>query len=59
MKRVLKKLPEDRFRRIHRSYIIPIQQIQTIVHRKVKLLSGKELPISDTYSSFIDDLKKS
>lgn len=59
MKKVLEKLPEDRFRRIHRSYIIPIQQIQAIVHRKVKLLSGRELPISDTYSSFIDDLKKS
>ncbi|WP_247235005.1 LytTR family DNA-binding domain-containing protein [Telluribacter sp. SYSU D00476] len=59
MKKVLEKLPEDRFRRIHRSYIIPIQQIQAIVHRKVKLLSGKELPISDTYSGFINDLKKS
>ncbi|GAB3181963.1 LytR/AlgR family response regulator transcription factor [Telluribacter humicola] len=59
MKKVLEKLPEDRYRKIHRSYIIPVNKIQAIANRKVKLLSGRELPISDTYSSFINDLKKS
>ncbi|HPG10258.1 MAG TPA: LytTR family DNA-binding domain-containing protein [Chitinophagaceae bacterium] len=58
MKKVLEKLPEDNFRRIHRSYIVAIDKVKSILNRKVKLASGVELPISDTYLDFIDDWKK-
>ena len=51
LKKVLEKLPEDKFQRIHRSYIIPVNKIISIQNRKVKL-PGIELPISDSYIDF-------
>lgn len=51
LKKVLEKLPEDRFQRIHRSYIVPVNKICSIQNRKAKLASV-ELPISDSYADF-------
>jgi two-component system LytT family response regulator len=51
LKKVLEKLPEDKFQRIHRSYIIPVKKIISIQGRKVKL-ADIELPISDSYADF-------
>lgn len=53
LKKVLEKLPADRFRRIHRSYIVAVRRICTIAQRKVCLFSGTSLPVSDTYADFI------
>jgi len=58
LKKVLEKLPEQHFKRIHRSYIVPLKLIKTIHHRKVQLSCGKELPISDTYIQVILDWLK-
>lgn len=58
LKGVLDKLPENKFRRIHRSYIVAVGKVQSILNRKAKLLSGAELPISDSYTSFIEEWKK-
>jgi two-component system, LytTR family, response regulator len=55
LKKVLEKLPGQQFKRIHRSYIVPVGQVVAIHHRKVQLSSGKELPISDSYTSFIQE----
>lgn len=51
LKRVLEKLPEDRFQRIHRSYIVPVNKIISIQNRKIKLPTV-ELPVSDSYADF-------
>ncbi len=51
LKKVLEKLPEDKFQRIHRSYIVPVSKIISIQNRKVKL-PAIELPISDSYANF-------
>jgi two-component system LytT family response regulator len=51
LKKVLEKLPEDKFQRIHRSYIVPVKKILSIQNRKVKL-ADIELPISDSYADF-------
>ncbi|MFA6086143.1 LytR/AlgR family response regulator transcription factor [Mucilaginibacter sp.] len=51
MKKVLEKLPEEKFQRIHRSYIVPVNKINSIQNRKVKL-DSIELPISDSYVDF-------
>ena len=58
LKKVLEKLPADKFRRIHRSYIVAIEKVNSILNRKVQLSSSTELPISDSYSSFIREWKK-
>ncbi|MCO5937244.1 LytTR family DNA-binding domain-containing protein [Mucilaginibacter sp. RB4R14] len=51
LKKVLEKLPEDKFQRIHRSYIVPVSKIISIQNRKLKL-PAIELPISDSYANF-------
>jgi len=58
LKGVLEKLPHGKFRRIHRSYIVAIDKVSSIQNRKAKLISSVELPISDSYSGFIDEWKK-
>jgi DNA-binding LytR/AlgR family response regulator len=58
MKKVIEKLSPEKFRRIHRSYIVSVNSVKSILNRKAKLISGAELPISDSYSSFITEWKK-
>jgi len=58
LKSVLEKLPADKFKRIHRSYIVPIGKVQSILNRKARLASGAELPISNNYLDFIDHWMK-
>ncbi len=58
LKAVLEKLPKDQFIRIHRSYIIALQQITFIQFRKLGMLNGIELPLGDTYRHEILGLKK-
>ncbi|MBD0293832.1 MAG: response regulator transcription factor [Flavisolibacter sp.] len=52
LKAILEKLPPDQFQRIHRSYVIPLAKVKSIVNRKVRLTTA-ELPISDSYAGFI------
>lgn len=54
MKAILEKLPSDRFRRIHRSYIVPLAKIKSVTNRKVRL-SNIELPIGDSYFGILQD----
>ena len=58
MKKVLEKLPADKFQRIHRSYIVSVAKVKSIQNRKVQLSGGVELPISDSYVNFINSWKK-
>ena len=58
LKKVLEKLPPEKFKRIHRSYIVAVEKVNSILNRKVQLSSSTELPVSDSYSSFIKDWKK-
>lgn len=58
LKSVLEKLPAAQFKRIHRSYIVCVDKIRSVVNRKVKLSSGVELPVSETYSDVIKTWKQ-
>lgn len=57
LKKALEKLPEAKFRRIHRSFVVPVAKVKSIANRKVTLASGKELPVSESYLQFIQDWK--
>ena len=57
IKAILEKLPPGQFQRIHRSYIIPLAKIKSILNRKVRL-GSVELPISDSYVDVINRWKK-
>lgn len=52
MKSVLDRLPPSQFARIHRSYIVPLSRIKSLVNRKVNL-GTVELPVSSSYLDFI------
>ncbi len=57
LKTVLEKLPANNFTRIHRSYIVNINKVQSVLNRKLTLSSSTELPISDSYVNFINNWK--
>ncbi|HEY8955401.1 LytTR family DNA-binding domain-containing protein [Chitinophaga sp.] len=57
LKKMQEKLPASRFRRIHRSYIVAVDKVKSVVNRKVRLSSSTELPVSDSYSDFIREWK--
>ena len=56
LKAVLEKLPPTQFKRIHRSYVVPLSKVRSIINRKVRLTSV-ELPVSDSYAGFIHEWK--
>ena len=49
------RLPQEKFARIHRSYIIPLDKIKYIGNKKIKL-NAAELPVSDSYLATIKEL---
>jgi DNA-binding LytR/AlgR family response regulator len=48
LKSIEDKLPDDRFVRVHRSYIVNISRIESIEDNEI-IIKGKEIPISRTY----------
>lgn len=58
LKKVLEKLPAGRFKRIHRSYVVAVDKVKSVLNKKAYLQSSKELPISDSYVSFVEEWKK-
>jgi DNA-binding LytR/AlgR family response regulator len=49
MKGILSKLPEKEFIRIHKSFIVPFDKIQSVRNKAVQLKGGKELPIGASF----------
>ena|ERR1700733_10585983 len=48
MKAMLEKLPDNNFVRVHRSYIIPFNRIETY-RNKIITIAGKEIPAGSSY----------
>jgi DNA-binding LytR/AlgR family response regulator len=57
LKGLLEKLPSKEFIRIHRSYIVPINKIESFGKTKVKV-AGKEIPIGSSYTEVYQQLLK-
>ena len=55
LKAILEKLPAEKFIRIHRSYIIPVNGVVAVLNRKVQLPSAT-LPVSDSYLESLNKL---
>ncbi len=49
LKKIAAKLPPKKFIRIHRSYIIATDHLTSLSGRKIKLSTGFELPVSESY----------
>jgi DNA-binding LytR/AlgR family response regulator len=59
MKSLEERLPESKFRRIHRSYIVNIRKMSAIVGNMVELMEGgklKQLPVGKNYKDELLDL---
>jgi len=52
MKSILEKLPQTKFIRVHRSYIIPLNKVKTI-QNKVIQIDDFLVPIGETYKDEI------
>lgn len=52
MKAILQKLPPSEFRRVHRSFIVPLKRIKS-VHRDSLRIEGFTVPIGNTYKAGI------
>lgn len=50
MKNILDKLPADKFIRVHRSFIIPIDKIKSIQNKQVEI-EDISIPIGETYKN--------
>lgn len=58
LKGILEQLPTDSFSRVHRSYIVANAQVKSVLKKNLLLVSGLELPISNSYQQFVDDWQK-
>ncbi|MET0392421.1 MAG: LytTR family DNA-binding domain-containing protein [Chitinophagaceae bacterium] len=57
LKGVLEKLPPGKFQRVHRSYIVATGHIRSVLNRRITLISGVEIPVSDSYAGFLKEWK--
>lgn len=51
---LLQQLPEDKFKRIHRSYAINIHKIDSLASNKVNLQGKIELPVGKSYKTIVN-----
>ncbi|MDB5223010.1 MAG: response regulator transcription factor [Chitinophagaceae bacterium] len=58
MKAIYEKLPQQKFIRVHRSFIVSIDKIESTRARKVSL-PGIEIPIGDTYVEAVKKIMNS
>ena len=58
MKKFIQMLPEDKFIRIHRSYTVPLDKIDS-VRSKTIIIEDFKLPIGATYQKQFFDIYRS
>ena len=49
MKEILKKLPQSKFVRVHRSFIVPLNRIESVRNKRIKI-DDKIIPVGDSYA---------
>ena len=54
-KRMEEILPQGKFMRIHRSYLIPLDKIESVVRNQVTI-AGHTIPIGDTYKDEFNEI---
>lgn len=54
LKAIEASLPASRFMRVHRSYIVNMEQIAAVERNQI-IISGKEIPVSESYRDAVQD----
>jgi two-component system LytT family response regulator len=57
MKSILEKLPQGKFSRVHRSFVVPHAKIDSIRNRKI-YIGTTQIPVGDTYLDALNKLLK-
>ena len=57
LKRVLQKLPQEKFQRVHRSYIVSVNKIKGVNNKRI-ILAAAQVPVSDSYLDVVRKLKE-
>jgi DNA-binding LytR/AlgR family response regulator len=57
LKRVLQKLPQEKFQRVHRSYIVSVNKIKGVNNKRI-ILAAAQVPVSDSYLDAVRKLKE-
>jgi len=58
LKSLIEKLPQTKFKRVHRSFIIPLQNIRSIRNKKIMLADNTEIPIGASYADELTEWMK-
>jgi DNA-binding LytR/AlgR family response regulator len=56
LKSLLQELPGNRFKQVHRSYIIHVDQIESIDFHEVSFKGNKMVPVGKTYKTAIEQI---
>jgi DNA-binding LytR/AlgR family response regulator len=54
MKSMEDQLPADRFMRVHRSFIVALDKIDSVTRDGDILIAGRLIPVTDTYRPAFD-----
>jgi DNA-binding LytR/AlgR family response regulator len=49
MKEIYRRLPSSRFVRVHRSFIVPLNRIESVRNKRIKV-GDKQIPIGESYA---------
>lgn len=52
LKNIIVKLPEEKFIRVHKSFIVAVNKIDSIEHGRIKI-KDVEIPVGDTYREMV------
>lgn len=58
MKRILEQLPDDRFARVHKSYIVNLNRITASSRTQITLENGAVVPIGESYRVAVSERLK-
>ena len=58
MKRILEQLPDDRFARVHKSYIVNLSRITASSRTQITLENGAVVPIGESYRVAVSERLK-
>ena len=56
LKSLLHELPGNRFKQIHRSYIVHVDQIENINFHEIHFNGKKAVPVGKTYKAVIEQI---
>ena len=48
MQELLDRLPEDKFARVHKSFVVPLNKID-LIEKHTVIIRGKEIPIGESF----------